>query len=175
MLIVSITLSVCALLFTIFSFWLMNWRKGKLHAFPPPSFAAFGSKHAKLVLELPLVFYNDGPLPIIIRDLKLIINNNSEHGPLSFVATVTKLGTDEQRAYSTQIPVGGRESVSRICEFQRNPGNLLFEAKSYKLELYAKLDDDYKWKKISFFNLDVAKEALATINTSFITHYNSQT
>ena len=63
----SLLISFFALFFTIFSFWWMNWRKGKIIVGPPRSFAATSkSEDGLLIVQLPLVFYNDGAASQVI-------------------------------------------------------------------------------------------------------------
>jgi hypothetical protein len=53
----ALVISIFALLFTIFSFWWMNWRKGKLIIGPPRSFAlAAQGKEGLLLIRIPLIF-----------------------------------------------------------------------------------------------------------------------
>ena len=136
----AILISILALSFTIYSFWWMNWRRGKLIVGCPRSYAAYGSKDSILVLEFPFDFFNNGPLPIIIRNMRLVILDEELDIPLTFTAIVKKLGKDEDRSLSTQIVIPGREAKVIICEFQRRPGELIFEKKIYQIELQAKLD-----------------------------------
>ena len=57
----ALLISTFALFFTIFSFWWMNWRKGKIIVGPPRSFAATSKgENDQLVVQLPFVFYNEG-------------------------------------------------------------------------------------------------------------------
>ncbi|MFQ5857385.1 MAG: hypothetical protein ACE5LU_17400 [Anaerolineae bacterium] len=83
----ALIISILALLFTVFSFWWMNWRKGKLHVGSPRGFAAFGSMERKMVLEFPFVFFNDGPIPIIVQSLRLTLLEEQTPRPLNFIAT----------------------------------------------------------------------------------------
>ena len=168
----ALIISVLALLFTIFSFWWMNWRTGKLHVSPPRTYAALGSLEARMVLEFPFIFFNDGPMPIIVQNLRLIFSDEKQHLPLIFMATVKEVGNHQNRAFATQFPIRGREAILYICEFQREPGNLVFEAKKYQLELQGKLGNSKKWKKICQFNLNVTEKSLPTINKQFIVHDN---
>ena len=71
----ALIISTLALLFTIFSFWWMNWRTGILRVGTPRSYAAFGSVENKMVLEFPFVFFNDGPIPIIVQNLRLVFHD----------------------------------------------------------------------------------------------------
>jgi|SRR5664279_4379396 hypothetical protein len=167
----ALIISTLALLFTVFSFWWMHWRTGKLKIGTPRSFAAVGSEKGMLLLEIPLVFFNTGPTPILIQNLRLVLCGDSLP-PLTFVATVSKLGKDEGRALATQFPICGRESIVMICEFQRHPGGLLFKARKYPVELQAKLSDEAKWKVLSRFTINVTEKAIPAINRMFIPHDN---
>lgn len=168
----ALIISTLALLFTVFSFWWMNWRKGRLLVSSPRTFAAFGSLEGKMVLEFPFVFFNNGPMPIVVQNLRLIFSEEKEPNPLIFNAPVKKLGKDEERTFATQFPVRGREALLLICEFQRTPGEMTFEVHEYPMELQAKLDNGKKWKKICSFNLNVTEKSLPSINKQFIVHDN---
>jgi hypothetical protein len=170
----AMVISILALLFTIYSFWWMNWRRGRLHVGEPRSYAARGSKEAKLVVEIPLVFFNDGPIPRIVRNLRLVPIEEEISVPLVFTATVKKLGTDEGRAMATQFPVRGREAPLLICEFQRDPGMLEFRTGSYPFSLQALLDRQVRWKEILRFELNVSPKSANSINRQFIVHDNIQ-
>lgn len=168
----ALIISILALFFTIFSFWWMNWRKGKLHVGTPRSYAAFGSLEARMVLEFPFVFFNDGPMPIIVQNLRLVFSDEKQTQPLIFMATVKEIGNHQYRAFATQFPVRGREALLLICEFQREPGGMFFEARNYTMELQAKLGNSKQWKRICSFNLKVTEKSLPTINKQFIVHDN---
>ena len=165
----ALVISTSALLFTVASFWWMNWRKGKLHVGTPRSYAATGSAEGKVIIELPLDFFNDGPTPIIVRNLRLVLPVNEATLNLRFEATVDKIGTDQGRTLATQFPVRGREALLLTCEFQRQTGGLVFEDRTYRLELQAKLDRCPKWKTLHRFPLVVTKGSLGSINTALRT------
>ena len=168
----ALIISILALFFTVFSFWWMNWRNGKLHVGTPRSYAAFGSLEAKMILEFPFVFFNDGPTPIIVQNLRLVFSDEKQTRPLTFMATVKEIGNHQNRAFATQFPVRGREALLLICEFQREPGGMLFEARNYNMELQAKLGNRKKWEQICNFNLNITEKSLPTINKQFIVHDN---
>jgi len=69
----ALVISGLALLFSVASFYWMNWRRGRILVGPPKSFAAVGSQDAKLIIRLPLVFFNSGAIPIVVQDLQLLI------------------------------------------------------------------------------------------------------
>jgi len=168
----ALIISVLALLFTIFSFWWMNWRVGKLNVSAPRSYAAFGSLKDKMILEFPFVFFNEGPMPITVQNLRLIFSGEKQSHPLIFMATVKELDNPENRTFATQFPVHGREALLLICEFQREPGNLIFETQDYSMELQAKLGNSKKRKQVCCFNLKVTEKSLQTINKHLSVHDN---
>jgi hypothetical protein len=122
----GLVISLIALLFTIFSFWWMNWRKGTIIICKPPYYFVHGSVNEALVIRLATVFNNTGPTPIIIRNLQLCIDGNLKE-PLSFTATLQGILKNEGREYNTPFVLLGKEARLIICEFQRSPGNLILE------------------------------------------------
>jgi hypothetical protein len=151
----------------------MNWRRGNIKIGIPRSYAAKGAKDNTLIIEIPIVFFNDGATPIIIQNLRLIFMEERHNPqPLPFIATVEKLGTDEGRTFASQFPMRGREAIKLICEFHRSPGNLIFEAKQYLIELQAVLDEKRDWVTLYLFPLNVTEHSLKTVNERFIVHDN---
>src|SRR2546425_4823893 len=147
----SLILSILALCFSALTFWWLNWRPSKLRIGTPPSYAGFGDQH-KLLLECPFVFYNDGGRPVVVDNLRLRLPHEGGR-PLLFNATVEKLGTDQGRAFATQFFVGPRQAARLICEFQRNPGELTFDPRDYKVVLEARLDGQSRWRPLLVFTL----------------------
>ena len=168
----ALVISLLALLFTVFSFWWINARRGRLRVFPPRSYAAFGSETAKLVVDLPLLFFNDGPAPYCVTNLRLCFEGEKGVRALTFVATKGKLGTDQDRTFATQFPVRGRDALLLIREFQREPGGLVFEVGSYPMRLEAQLQASTKWRPLARFPLRVNPKGASVINTQFLVHDN---
>jgi hypothetical protein len=170
--IAALIISTLALLFTISSFWWMNWRRGKLIVGKPRSYAARGAQTENLIITLPLVFFNEGAAAIVVQNLQLLLLQEGETRPLFFNATLEKLLKDESRSFATQFPVRGREAVTLICEFQRSPGNLVFESKRYPIELQAILDDRNEWETLARFDLNIIDSAIPAINRQYLAHNN---
>lgn len=155
-------------MFTIFSFWWMNWRKGKLVVIGPRSFsAAINGK--KITIYLPFVFYNSGAIPITIEHQILEITNKKDAGPIKFIAVVNKLGSSEGRCFATQFVVNGRESIKMICEFQGDVGDSEVQTQKYFIRLKGKLGHKRKWSKFIDFVLDFKNNK---ITSSFLTYDN---
>lgn len=165
-----IVISSLALLFTVGSFWWMNWRRGHLQLWPPRSYAAKGAAD-QLTIQLPLVLFNTGPTPIVVRNLRLIFR---EPIPVtaSFQATVSKLATSEDREWATAFPVRGREAVRVIAQFTNKQQGLVFTAKTYPLDVEARLGTKEDWKTLLSFGLNVTQQHLPQLNEAFIAHDN---
>lgn len=145
----------------------MNWRRGSLRVGTPRSYAMKGSIDESLIITLPFVIYNDGASAIIVQNLRLVLLNDQANArPLFFNANLERLLKDEGRAFATQFPVRGREAVKIICEFQRKPGNLLFEEGSYPIELQGIINENHEWQTLCRFDLNVKQESLPSINNT---------
>jgi hypothetical protein len=166
----ALVISIAALLFTVFSFWWMNWRPGKLSVGRPRSYAAIGSASGKVLVEVPLVFFNRGASPVLVQNLRLHIEGGGT--PLRFNALVDRIGTDEGRRFATQFPVRQQEAVTLICEFQRGGGGLLFEARPYSVTLEGVWGRSLRWRRLAMFDLNVTEADLPSINGRLIVRDN---
>jgi hypothetical protein len=165
----AVVISVLALAFTLFSFWWMNWRPGKLVVTDPRSYAAISIEN-KIILEIPLVFFNHGATPIIVHNLRLRLDGVNQ--ALAFNAVVEKLGDHSERQFASQFAVRPREAVSLICEFQSPAEGFTFECKDYRAILDWAEGSSREWKHLADFPIKVAQSDLMTINSVFIVHDN---
>src|SRR5690242_10504368 len=108
--------SAFALIFAVSSWWWVNRRQGHLRITTPRSYALGRTPANTIVLHLPLIFLNDGPLPIVVQNLQVKITGQHSGKPtiVPFVATRAKLGAvrkdeDDGRNFATQFVVSGRE------------------------------------------------------------------
>ncbi|MCX5095795.1 hypothetical protein OOK36_44660 [Streptomyces sp. NBC_00365] len=96
--------SVCALVFTVSSFWWINARQGRLKTWEPHSFAAIFN-YSLVRLRLPLVLHNTGAKPIVVQDLRLTFPDEpASHLPLLWMYSPSRLqpGPDEE----LKLPAG---------------------------------------------------------------------
>jgi hypothetical protein len=174
--IAALTISCLALLFTVSSFYWMNWRKGNLHVRGPMlAFAAHGSRDGQLLVAFPIVVFNDGAKPIVIEDMQLFQLPRKDPRPLRFTATWASLKPVEVgtpgRSLATQIIVRGRESLLLVCEFIRVPGELLFEVGLYRFELRGKVDQSHEWICLCDVDINVSPYCLPQINQILRTYH----
>lgn len=166
--------SAATLSFVVFSFWWTHWRTGNLRVGELRTYQAVADA-AAMILIAPLVFFNDGPTPIIVNNLRLRFLHEPDAAPLAFQATVTLFNYEIEsadRIFATPFPVSGREAVLKICEFQRKPPGWEFEAMEYRLALDAKIGIPAKWKQVASFPLVVNEESAKTMKTDLLIRDN---
>lgn len=169
---VAILLSTFALLFTVFSFWWMNWRKGSLHVSQLKHYM-LQCTESKLFIELPIVFFNSGALPIAIESLRLRFTHESKQlEPLHFNAILKSFGSDQGRYFATPFSIGRGEAREIICEFQRNPSGIQLESRESELLLEAKLLNSKKWENITRFKITVPDKLVEEIKQHLVTLEN---
>ena len=173
--ITALFISTLALLFTIFSFWWMNWRRGKIIVGPPRSFAATSkSEDDLLIIQLPLVFYNDGAASQVIQNLRLtLVQNGNRSAILYFNNTVPDLVNAQTREWACQFAVEGRKSYSSVFVFQRKPGNFIFHKGKCQAILEGKLNNDEKWEEMLTFDLQIPAKSVNTMNSGQLIAYDN--
>ncbi|MFI9614987.1 hypothetical protein ACIHCM_25505 [Streptomyces sp. NPDC052023] len=147
--------SVCALLFTVASFWWLNARQGCLKSWEPHSFAAI--VHGSVVrLRLPLVLHNTGARPIVVQDLRLAFPDEpASHLPLLWIASPSRLqpGPDEEARVPAGFVVSGREAQQLIIEFEAPFTGVVLEARDYKVEVQVRVGHRKGWRRLLTFTL----------------------
>lgn len=183
-LILSAILGTLGLLFTTFSFWWMNWRRGKLSVGHPRGYEldTMRGENAvvdSLVLRLPLIFYNTGAKPILVQNLRLVLQDKPAEPPLAFTATLEHLASDDvgrgARHLAIQFVVRGREAVAMVYEFWGSEGHVpLFAPDQYLLELQGQLDNQDRWRHITRFMLTVTQDHIDRIKMGKVGPFDNQ-
>ncbi|GAA4657305.1 hypothetical protein GCM10023347_04950 [Streptomyces chumphonensis] len=164
--------TVCALLFTVGSFWWINARQGKLQLYEPHSFAACANQQ-KTLLRLPLVMYNTGAKPIIVQDLRLRFPD--EPGalmPLPWRTSRAKLmpASDDGHLLPSVFSVAGREAEQIFIEFGAPFPGFVPEARDYRIRIEARLGHRKDWTSVLTFTW---RAAHMWAPTSYIAYSNS--
>jgi len=173
--ITALFISTLALIFTIFSFWWMNWRRGKIIVSPPRSFAAASmSEDDLLIIQLPLIFYNDGAASQVIQNLRLtLVQNRNQSAILYFNNTIPDLVNTKNREWARQFAVEGRKSYSSVFVFQRKPGNFIFHKGKCQAIFEGKLNNDDKWEEMITFDLQIPDKSVNTMNSGQLLPYDN--
>ncbi len=171
----ALIISSLALLFTIFSFWWMNWRRGKLTVGPPRSFAACSSgENDKIAIHLPLVFYNNGAATNVVQNLRLTLEQEDKKSAiLYFNHTLSNFASNDNRKWARQFAIEGRKSYSSIFVFQNKVGRFVFAPKMCEAILEAKLNKKEKWQTLLKFDLQTPKDIIKTLNSKTIIPYDN--
>lgn len=167
----AILISILALMFTVASFWYMNWRPGVLHIGRIRSYAAIAAE-PHLVIAIPVAFSNRGALPVLVDNLRLRL---PDHGDaltaLWFDATVAKLGSQsEGRQLAIPFVVHGGDVVVKVCEFRRQRSGFVFEEGRYKVAIDVRTDRDESWVESKSFELSVPAPKVKVLNSEFRAH-----
>jgi hypothetical protein len=111
-------IALLALLFTIGSFWWLQARQGKLRSYRPHTFALIHGS-SKVRLRFPLVFYNTGAKPIVIRDMRLTFPGQPGIEPLPWRTFRSQLkpDTDDGERLPAVFSVPGRQAQQQFIEF----------------------------------------------------------
>ncbi|MET7353387.1 hypothetical protein [Streptomyces mirabilis] len=150
--------SVCALIFTVASFWWINARQGHLKSWEPHSFAAI--VHCSMArLRLPLVLHNTGAKPIVVQDLRLTFPDEpASHLPLLWISSPSRLqpGPEDEPKLPAGFAVAGREAQQLLVEFEAPFSGFVPEPRDYKVQLQAKVGHRKGWRSLVTFTLRAA-------------------
>ena len=169
-----IVVAVAALFFAIGSFWWMNQRVGRLTVPGAPASYAGTTQNGRLILLFPFVFYNSGPVPYVIRDLRLRFADEHDGIPLSFQRVCGGISPSPSNLedLSAAFPVRGNEAVRMFCEFERTPVDRAMKAGRHPLLLEALTDKADEWRRLLVFDLNVDANAEEVMPTNFISFSN---
>lgn len=151
-------MSVCALIFTVASFWWINVRRGHLKSWEPHSFAAIvHSSEARL--RLPLVLHNTGAKPIVVQDLRLTFPDEPAYPlPLLWISSPSRLQPrpEEEPKFPAVFAVAGREAQQRFIEFEAPFSGFVPEPRNYKAQIQAMVGHRKGWRTLLTFTLRAA-------------------
>jgi hypothetical protein len=159
--------AICALAFTISTFWWLNARRGRLKTFEPHTFAARLTQ-GDVRLRIPLVLYNTGAVPIIIQDLRLDI---SETHPVSLpwitVRTSLDSSADQKHDSAAVFSVAGRTTYQIFAEFGAPSLESELEARAYRVRILARFGHKREWQSLLTFPLQIGRIASPDFTTVY--------
>jgi hypothetical protein len=149
----ALIVSICALTFTVFSFWMLNARTGRLRSFSPHTFAALRTAKEEQVC-LPLVVQNTGPRPIVVQDLRLVLVGQPEVRSLTWARTRDRLEQPGERLSAdlpAAFPVPGLDAMQVFVEFDSAPPTLGNQDRVVRVEV--KVGRRSRWHPLVTFTL----------------------
>lgn len=170
---VSTFVALCALGFTVLSFWWNTWRRGKLVCGYPRTFAATNAEGRTLLL-VPLSLRNTGPLSLGVRALRVCLEQDGRAATLHHVLTRTGMRLEDATAdFATNFSVEGRSHVLRIAEFANDAELFDFRAGRVHASLDLLYEERTSWTPLRTFELAIDTAAVATILSNYLTYDNA--
>jgi hypothetical protein len=150
----ALVVAVCALLFTVASFWWLNARQGRLKSYEPHMFSATFPSHM-VRIRLPLIIYNTGPNPIVVQGLRLRFLDEPGCQPLGWVATRTQVqpSADDGPDFPPVFSVTGRTAYQLFAEFGAPALGFKLEKRDYRARVEVKMGHRQNWKTLLNFTL----------------------
>lgn len=171
---VSATVELCALAFTVLSFWWNTWRRGKLVCGYPRTFAATNAE-GRTRLLLPLSLRNTGPLSIGVRALRAQLAQDGRSTTLHHVLTRTAMRLERAEVdFATNFAVEGRAQRSAHCRVRECWRAFRLPCRSRPRDLGALCEEEEQWTPLRKFELVIDASAGATIMSSYITYNNRE-
>jgi hypothetical protein len=147
---------IAAIIWTVASFWWLHWRSGKIIASSPRSFSV-AKQPEKLIIEIPLSFFNTGAAPIIIDNLMLKVRHQKRVLLFRCDFTRDELNKDSHH-WATQIALNGRQAIFNVFSFylKTNASTISsFSLGEYACSLLIKINGKHKYKELPSFILNM--------------------
>ncbi|OAK66911.1 hypothetical protein A3K87_05035 [Variovorax paradoxus] len=171
----SLVISCLALLFTVVSFWWMQWRPGNLVIADLQHFAAGrgwvgGSDEPNgWFVGLPLIMLNTGASPLVLESLRLTPAKGNPASQLIFNGVDTMLWSadpDEKSEHDfTYLPriIKPNGALAANVQFLWTPSELKYEARRYHFFLEAKISGARDWQKVKDIELNFSGASESTL------------
>ncbi|WAU84862.1 hypothetical protein O1Q96_37330 [Streptomyces sp. Qhu-G9] len=145
----------CALVFTVASFWWLNARQGRLKSWEPLTFAGAVTVSQSRI-RFPVVFYNTGAKPIVVRDLRISFRDDDlvSTTPLPWTSSRSHLRPEEDDGVKlpAAFAVPGRSAEQLFIEFGTSkPRYFVPEARPCQVAIEALLGHKEGWRELVVF------------------------
>ena len=167
----TVLIAVCALLFTVASFWWLNARRGRLKSFEPHTFSAGIPSHM-VRLRFPIVLYNTGAVPIVVQNLRVRFPKERDSEPLPWVGWRFQIRPDEHESHDfpAVFAVPGRRAHQMFVEFGGPSLGFTLERRDYPALVEIKLGHKKKWKRLIKFTFHAGE---ISDPDSYVTYENT--
>jgi hypothetical protein len=162
----ALLVSLAALGFTLFSFWWMHWRPGRLQVGNIGHFAAGmateGATNSPnvVLVTLPLVIFNTGARPVVIESLRLVGTSATAIGTLDYEALENSLPLPfaeikyERDYFFLPFALRQNEVVKKNFVFAQRGSTFAWGQLLYHLHLEVKVSGISAWRKLKDIELD---------------------
>ena len=142
----ALAIALLALGFTVGSFYWLNARRGLLIAVQPQTYAFVEGFR----LRLPLAFFNNGAIPLLVSDLRIEIVGV---GHFAWQTTRSVLRPEEEDGFAFAVPftVPGRGTTHLIAEFGDDESWLPQPGSRHELRIEARIYPGDGWKETLSF------------------------
>jgi len=131
----------------VLNFWWLHTRRGKVVATNPLKYGSF-FKNGTLKIQLPIVLFNTGAQPNIIRDFRLhFLKIKREPLRLTGIRSYISSKEDDFKPY-TAFVLNDRETKELVLQFECTDFENLKKCSSIEVELDALLGKKNKWEKL---------------------------
>lgn len=136
----ALFVSMCALFFTVGSFWWLNARSGGLHLTEVRIFSCY-VRSDRSALRVPITIYNSGARPLVVVDLRMSMASDglSATAPTRTYRKTIKPDADDVEDFPHPYVVPGRSVVTKFVEFDADPA-VMTTGKPATLGLFALID-----------------------------------
>jgi hypothetical protein len=159
----SVAIAVCALLFTVGSFWWIQVRRGALRSYPPLIYSAVFS-HQKTMIVLPLIVHNPAPASLAVVGMRLVLDvhgrdrsgsaSGANAGDMAVLPRImgwnayrSDIYGDSGRTFAAPFAVEGRKAVEKFVEFQWDDVKILFEHGPYRATVEVNIHPRPWWRR----------------------------
>jgi len=146
----AVAIAICALVFTIASFWYLNLFPGRVSGIPAHIFAGHASATRGL-LRLPIVIYNSGAIPKVVTEMQLILTSGDECDKMPTQAVRFSLDPkpDDRKDFFHAFVVPGRSVITQYVDFQaQGAPRAMVTGEPSEARVEMRLGTDARWKTL---------------------------
>ena len=152
----TVWISFIALGFTVYSFYWMNWRPGKLKTTAPRAFSCYADGSTDLLLMFPFVFIATGAKSIVVQDLRLSFPDEP-NSILPLEWRMERPGIQARSSDPNNPPsafvIEPKAAQNHVIEFGGAFPGFKLDKKTYRVKMEVFTDEETNWKKLIEFDL----------------------